>query len=172
MNIWAPLKPGRYPMECYRSWINEAHNPALMHSILFSASVHYDAKRLAAGIIIHQKHTQEQLQQKGLGLKSIREALRTVSTYDNVSDDIILAILFLANNENTETICSREASPFAPPFTELDGLDVYGCCSYDPVHWSFICKVVEQWGGIHKMKLFGAAYSLSAFVLPALVKLL
>lgn len=158
--LWPEVRPARYAAETYRSWIHGVRSPALVHSILFSSSLHRDFKLFTTGNRNLLQPSKEQLQDKSLALKSVREALLG-STTDYVSDEILLSILFLAVNENSESISERDVSPFTPPFTELQCLDYYGSCDYNPIHWTIIQKSIEYRGGLHHVKLYGTAYLVS-----------
>jgi hypothetical protein len=158
--LWPEVGPAKYAEEAYRSWIHEVQSPAIVHSILFSASLHRDFKSLSCGNRNQLQPSREQLQDKGLALTSVREALHN-STTDYVPDEILVSILFLAVNENPGTISERDISPFMPPFTDLQCLDYYGRIDYNPMHWTFIRKSVERRGGLHHLKLYGSAYLIS-----------
>jgi hypothetical protein len=167
--FWREVRSAEYAEEAYRSWIHEVQSPALMHSILFSSSLHRDFKLFTSGNRNHLQRSREQLHDKSLALKSVREALID-STIDYVPDDILLSILFLAVNENPESFSACDINPFTPPFKEPKCLYYYGSLDYNTIHWTFIQKTIEYRGGLHHVKLFGSAYLISMWVLKRKIR--
>jgi hypothetical protein len=162
--LWPQVRSVEYAEEMYRSWILGVQSPALVHSILFSSSIYRAFKLFTSGSRNHLQPSREQLQDKGLALKSVREALLD-STTDYVSDEILLSILLLVVGENLERLPACDINPFTPPF-----LYYYGSLDYNPIHWTFIQKTIEHRGGLHHVKLFGCAYLISMWVLKRKIR--
>ncbi len=76
-------------------------------------------------------------------------------------DEVILAILALLANE-VETIANhikenKIQSPFHSPLTDLQWLNIYGSISHIEAHVLALRAIVDQHGGLEKIKLEGLA---------------
>lgn len=76
-------------------------------------------------------------------------------------DDVILAVLALSANE-IETVANnikenKIQSPFNSPLRSLQWLDVYGRISHIEAHVLAMRTIIDQQGGLEKLKLEGLA---------------
>ena len=58
---------------------------------------------------------------------------------------------------NRSTSAVSKPSPFAPIFTRLHGIEVYGSHDYDLLHWNCMYQPLEKHGGIEALLLFALA---------------
>ncbi|KAE8136600.1 hypothetical protein BDV38DRAFT_293777 [Aspergillus pseudotamarii] len=160
-SIWPAFRQSNYAGSCYQAWIQQSSlNKLLIYSTLWAASYHRDILRISYGAPDPALETKEQLYYKGLVLNTLHNH---VANYTNETwrDSVIMAVLYLAVNDHVKGKVARDASPFTPPFVDLQSLSFYGSREYHSMHWTFIQTLLDRLGGIHTIRLYGLGWLLS-----------
>ncbi|PYH80529.1 hypothetical protein BO82DRAFT_417560 [Aspergillus uvarum CBS 121591] len=163
--LWPMARPSEFSERSLQAYLHPARSPMVVQSMLYSASLHFNALPMIRGATKRASlDTAEQLQLKGSVMIRIREKLSTV-TQRNIGckwvDDILLSILYLAANENLDHVEPPETSPFVPPFCSLQLMEFYGSCEFHPLHWQTVQHIVLERGGLETVKLYGLAWLIS-----------
>ncbi|GAB1197573.1 hypothetical protein APSETT444_006871 [Aspergillus pseudonomiae] len=146
------------------AWIQQSsQNKLLIYSTLWSASYHRDVLRISYGAPDPALETKEQLYYKGLVLNTLHSHVADY-TDETWRDSVIMSVLYLAVNDLVKGKVARDATPFTPPFVNLQSLSFYGSREYHDMHWTFIQTLLKRLGGIHSIRLFGLGWLLS--ILP------
>ncbi|KAB8250299.1 hypothetical protein BDV35DRAFT_95790 [Aspergillus flavus] len=160
-SIWPAFRQSNYAGSCYQAWIlPSSRNKLLVYSTLWAASCHRDVLRISYGAPDPALETKEQLYYKGLVLSTLHSH---VADYTNETwrDSVIMSVLYLAVNEHVKGKVTRDASPFTPPFVDLQSLSFYGSREYHNMHWTFIQTLLDRLGGIHSIRMYGLGWLLS-----------
>ncbi|KAB8276934.1 hypothetical protein BDV30DRAFT_223918 [Aspergillus minisclerotigenes] len=160
-SIWPAFRQSNYAGSCYQAWIlPSSRNKLLIYSTLWAASCHRDVLRISYGAPDPALETKEQLYYKGLVLSTLHSH---VADYTNETwrDSVIMSVLYLAVNEHVKGKVTRDASPFTPPFVDLQSLSFYGSREYHNMHWTFIQTLLDRLGGIHSIRMYGLGWLLS-----------
>ncbi|PMD40393.1 hypothetical protein L207DRAFT_428089 [Hyaloscypha variabilis F] len=138
------------------SWFVASNSsPVAMHSMLFGAQVHLDVLRGPRMNIDNPVRLYHKIQ-------TMRLLQEELNKRRNICfDEVILAILALLANE-VETIANhikenKIQSPFYSPLTDLQWLNIYGSISHIEAHVLALRAIVDQHGGLEKIKLEGLA---------------
>ncbi|OGM42569.1 hypothetical protein ABOM_007962 [Aspergillus bombycis] len=159
--IWPAFRQSNYTGSCYQAWIRQSsRNKLLIYSTLWAASYHRDVLRISYGAPDPPLETKVQLYYKGHVLSTLHSHVADY-TDETWRDGVIMSVLYLAVNEHVKEKVARDASPFTPPFVELQSLSFYGSREYHSMHWTFIQTLLHRLGGIHSIKLFGLGWLLS-----------
>ncbi|KAL2833186.1 hypothetical protein BJY01DRAFT_259927 [Aspergillus pseudoustus] len=129
-------------------------------TFLWSSRYHEDVLRLTYGAPADPARLKEQLALKGQTLRALRKQVRSYTCQEPI-DGIIRCMLVLGVNEKPSERIYREPSPFAPVFTGLHGLEVYGSRDYSPIHWKVMHELLQKHGGIKALNLFALAWQVS-----------
>ncbi|KNG87633.1 hypothetical protein ANOM_003646 [Aspergillus nomiae NRRL 13137] len=160
-SIWPAFRQSNYAGSCYQAWIQQSsQNKLLIYSTLWSASYHRDVLRISYGAPDPALETKEQLYYKGLVLSTLHSHVAEY-TDETWRDSVIMSVLYLAVNDLVKGKVARDASPFTPPFVNLQSLSFYGSREYHDMHWTFIQTLLKRLGGIHSIRLFGLGWLLS-----------
>ncbi|KAB8264176.1 hypothetical protein BDV32DRAFT_160985 [Aspergillus pseudonomiae] len=160
-SIWPAFRQSNYAGSCYQAWIQQSsQNKLLIYSTLWSASYHRDVLRISYGAPDPALETKEQLYYKGLVLNTLHSHVADY-TDETWRDSVIMSVLYLAVNDLVKGKVARDASPFTPPFVNLQSLSFYGSREYHDMHWTFIQTLLKRLGGIHSIRLFGLGWLLS-----------
>ncbi|KKK16356.1 hypothetical protein AOCH_006985 [Aspergillus ochraceoroseus] len=157
--IWPHFRPLSYAGDCYHSWVFPVENNVQLYAILWASSYHRDVLRVTYGRE-PQLDSKEQLQLKGLALKSLQAELANISGSSPL-DGVVMCVLYLAVNERYMTKVFRDPSPFCPPFQNLHALDFYGSRDYHPLHWNVVQDIIQRFGGIEVLQAFALAWLVS-----------
>ncbi|KAF9888392.1 hypothetical protein FE257_008670 [Aspergillus nanangensis] len=158
--IWPNFRPLGYTANCYQLWAFPFDDKVKLYAVLWSAAYYQDVLRLTYGGPEYQVGSKEQFRLKGLTLETLR---KEVGSYTGATpiDSIIMCIPFLAVNETHGARLYRGPSPFAPTFTGLHALDIYGSRDYHALHWTVIQDLLRRFGGIQVLRVFALAWLLS-----------
>ncbi|KAJ1714654.1 hypothetical protein NYO67_3175 [Aspergillus flavus] len=164
-------RPDGFAERCLQAYLHPDRDPMVIQSLFYSATLSLHAlpilrgtqnfivaPGLASSAVIPPTH---HLQLKGFVLNRIRQKLPTMNgnnPHDDIIDDILLSILYLAANENLDRILPPEKSPFLPPFRRLQSMEFYGSCEFQPLHWQTVQHIISQRGGLSTVKLYGLAW--------------
>ncbi|KAK2776983.1 hypothetical protein FQN53_002449 [Emmonsiellopsis sp. PD_33] len=86
-------------------------------------------------------------------IQGLNEALQDPS---GISDGIIVAVQCLSVSRFDESILKWKAkSPFHPPLTKLQWINIYGALTIDPIHASGLEKMINLRGGLDNVRLPG-----------------
>lgn len=145
--------------------MTESDREILTCATLFAASVHRDHLWITYGPQNTGFESEEQLQYRGMTLRLVRERLSDLLP-SGVSDSLIMCILYLAAHHDPKgkAPANRDPSPFTPPFTDLQSLDVYGSNPPHQSHWRMVHQLVQLRGGIQTLKLYRLGWLLSLYV--------
>ncbi|KAE8356109.1 hypothetical protein BDV28DRAFT_2380 [Aspergillus coremiiformis] len=160
-SIWPGFRQSDYAGNCYRAWLlRPSKNQLLIYTTLWGASYHRDVLRMTHGAPEPVLETKEQLYYKGCVLRALHSH---IPDYENEDwrDSIIMAVLYLTINDHIMEKVARDASPFTPPFLDLQSLAFYGSRKYHSTHWNFIQTLLDRLGGIHSINLYGLGWLLS-----------
>ncbi|EED12786.1 conserved hypothetical protein [Talaromyces stipitatus ATCC 10500] len=146
----------------YQTWAFPFDDDELkLYAFLWSSKYHENLIRLTYGAPEDPAALKEELILKGLTLRALRKEVGNYTGQKPI-DSIIRCMLVLAVNEKDSERIYREPSPFAPVFTGLHGLEVYGGRDFSPLHWMVMYKLLQKQGGIKKLRLFALAWHVSA----------
>ncbi|PLB50660.1 hypothetical protein P170DRAFT_355698 [Aspergillus steynii IBT 23096] len=167
--LWPCARPVDFAQGSYHAYLLSGRKSIVMQAVFYSSSLHLDALSTFHGVENYRRHTAAQLFWKGQVLQQIRLELAQINdktASDELTDDILLCILYLAANENLNSIPPPEQGPFNPPFKSQQLLEYYGNCQFHPLHWEAVEKIVLSRGGIRTVKLYGLGWliSLSALI--------
>lgn len=147
--------------DLYRTWAIPFDDDELkLFTLLWSTKYHEGVLRLTYGAPEDSAGLKEQLTLKGLTLRALRKEVGSFTGQKPI-DSIIRCIFVLAVNGSVSERIYREPSPFAPLFTGLHGIEVYGSRDYDPLHWKVMYQLLEKHGGIEALRLFALAWQVS-----------
>jgi hypothetical protein len=147
--------------DLYRTWAVPFDDDELkLLTLLWSSKYHEGVLRLTYGAPEDSAGLKEQLTLKGLTLRALRKEVGSYTGQKPV-DSIIRCIFVLAVNGTVSERIYREPSPFAPMFTGLHGMEVYGSRDYDLLHWKVMYQLLEKHGGIEALRLFALAWQVS-----------
>ncbi|KAJ9271346.1 hypothetical protein DTO212C5_2696 [Paecilomyces variotii] len=145
---------------CFEAYLKGTWSPLIFHASCMAVSVHLERTARNNGAINYPSRLAEQLYHKGEALKAIRDALSKPVLGKAILDEIVLCICFIAVHEDIKESLERDFNPFSPPLQDLQGLNFYGFCQINPIHWNAILQLTTQNGGIHTLKLYGAQWFL------------
>lgn len=131
-----------------------------LFTLLWSSKYHEGVLRLTHGAPEDPAGLKEQLTLKGLTFRTLRKEVGSYTGQKPV-DSIIRCIFVLAVNGAVSERIYREPSPFAPMFTGLHGMEVYGSRDYDLLHWKVMYQLLQKHGGIEALRSFGLAWQVS-----------
>jgi hypothetical protein len=160
--LWPGLRPSRSDgtgSKISSAWLAKCYeNPLVMHSLLFGAAVHLDLMRSPQSSLNNPIRLFHKVQTMQLMNEELKNAEKTPL------DGVILAVLCLGTNE-VETMGNnmkeKIRSPFNPPLSSSQWLDVYGRVVHVPVHTTAMHSLVSRRGGLEKVQLDGLAEVLS-----------
>lgn len=161
--LWPGLMPGSTTTGNHagvNAWFSHsiAHS-ALHSSMLFGSFSH---RRVQVHTKGRGRFSSDDLKQMSLShedsISKINDAIQRIS--NAVTDDIILCVLCLANND-TARYQKADESPFRPPLRSLQWLDIYGSLSPNPIHQQGLIQLVRLRGGLDKIELPGLAAVIS-----------
>lgn len=178
LHVVLPMaRPDGFAERCLQAYLHPDRDPMVIQSLFYSATLSLHAlpilrgtqnfivaPGLASSAVIPPTH---HLQLKGFVLNRIRQKLPTMNgnnPHDDIIDDILLSILYLAANENLDRILPPEKSPFLPPFRRLQSMEFYGSCEFQPLHWQTVQHIISQRGGLSTVKLYGLAWLICMYV--------
>ncbi|KAL3474774.1 hypothetical protein BJX99DRAFT_172275 [Aspergillus californicus] len=158
--IWPHFRSVEYAGNCYKAWIFPFDNNLSVYAVLWAASYHRDILRVTYGAAEPCLDSREQLELKSLALQALQKEVANV-TETTAPDALVMCILYLAVNDKHKAKITRDASPFSPPFTNLQALDFYGSRDFHPLHWDVVQHIVRRFGGIQNLRAFALAWLLS-----------
>lgn len=142
------------------AWFSHSvSHPALHSSMLFGSFSH---RRVRVCTKDNAHFNADDLKQMSLAhqdsISKINEAIQSPSLA--VTDNVILSVLCLANNDIPKNQ-NVNNSPFRPPLRSLQWLDVYGTLSPNPIHQEGLAQLVRLRGGLERIELPGLAAVIS-----------
>ncbi|KAL3442797.1 hypothetical protein BJX65DRAFT_298712 [Aspergillus insuetus] len=159
--LWPMARPTEFSERSLKAYLDPARNPMVMQSMLYSASLHFDALPRIHGATGRLSSGTHPLRLKGSLMNQVRKKLSTLNSanmHDDWVDDILMSILYLAANENMDQIGRPEDSLLAAPFRSLQLMEFYGSCEFHPLHWQTVQHITLQKGGLMTVKLYGLAW--------------
>ncbi|CEL11538.1 hypothetical protein ASPCAL14639 [Aspergillus calidoustus] len=120
--LWPMARPTEFSERSLKAYLDPARNPMVMQSMLYSASLHFDALRRIHGVTGRLLSGTHPLRLKGSMMNQVRKKLSTLNSanmHEDWVDDILMSILYLPANENIDQIGRPEKSPLAAPFRSL-----------------------------------------------------
>ncbi|KAL2816463.1 hypothetical protein BJX63DRAFT_387390 [Aspergillus granulosus] len=148
-------------IDLYQTWAFPFDDDDLkLFTFLWSSKYHEDVLRLTYRAPEDTAGPKQQLILKGHVLRALQKEVACYTGQKPI-DSIIRSMLALAVNEKTSERIYREPSPFAPVFTGLHGLEVYGSRDYSPIHWKVMHELLQNHGGVEALQLFALAWQVS-----------
>jgi hypothetical protein len=77
----------------------------------------------------------------------------TISTAATVTDEIILAVLYIAANYKVRGRIVRDPSPFTPPVLGIHYVDTFGTGEFHPLHWKALKDLIRGRGRLETIQM-------------------
>jgi hypothetical protein len=152
--LWPSFRPGDYAQRFARHWVRRAQsNPAIMAAILFSSSMHRDAR----APMLTRSQRLKQLRLKGETVSTLR-AIMSSGDLDSDIDATIYTILCLATTPNESELPPAQTNPFKARSFDFQWVSLYSRMPFDATHSSAIVALVEKLGGINMIKEYSVAW--------------
>jgi hypothetical protein len=85
-------------------------------------------------------------------LQMVQDEL-ALSTAATVTDEIILAVLYIATNYKVRGRVARDPSPFTPPVVGIHHVDIFGTGEFHPLHWQALKDLIRGRGGLETLRM-------------------
>jgi DNA-directed RNA polymerase subunit N (RpoN/RPB10) len=76
-----------------------------------------------------------------------------LSTAATVSDEALLAVLYIAVNYKVAGRVVRDSSPFTPPGLGIHHVDIFGTGEFHPLHWEALKDLIHGRGGLETIQM-------------------
>ncbi|GFF44365.1 hypothetical protein IFM51744_05791 [Aspergillus udagawae] len=161
-----PPTPGDRDVSATKNWLPlSLSDPVLFTAILFGSLSHQRCRWINREIPDGAFSPRDQRLLQQCEYETIKLANKAFSDPDHnriLSDSIILTVICLAHNIADDNDRRRhQSSPFTPPLTHLQWLDVYASLPPNLVHVRGLVELVKLRGGLRNIKLPGLATTLS-----------
>ncbi|KAL2808226.1 hypothetical protein BJX63DRAFT_409940 [Aspergillus granulosus] len=159
LHIFPNLRP-LATAELYQAWVFPFDDELRLYAFLWSSKYQENVLRLTYSAPEDPAGMKEQHSLKGLTLGALHQEINTYTGQKQI-DSIIMCMLVLALNETAGERIYRDQSPFAPTFTGLHGLEIYGSRDPNPHHWKVMHELLGKYGGLESLRIFGLAWQVS-----------
>ncbi|KAL2850456.1 hypothetical protein BJX68DRAFT_236966 [Aspergillus pseudodeflectus] len=146
-DFWPAFRNKEYADICYRTRFQQP-SKLLVYSVLWAVAVHLDFNRGASPYLESAKC----LRYFDIMLQMVQDEL-ALSTAATVSDEALLAVLYIAVNYKVAGRVVRDSSPFTPPGLGIHHVDIFGTGEFHPLHWEALKDLIHGRGGLETIQM-------------------
>ncbi|KAL3490283.1 hypothetical protein BJX62DRAFT_238262 [Aspergillus germanicus] len=146
-DFWPTFRNKDYAELCYRTRFQQP-SKLLVYSVLWAVAVHFDFNQ---GASPYQESVKCQ-RYFAIMLQMVQNEL-ALSTAATVTDEIILAVLYIAVNYKVRGRIVRDPSPFTPPLVGIHHVDIFGTGEFHPLHWDALKDLIRGRGGLETIQM-------------------
>ncbi|KAL2785448.1 hypothetical protein BJX66DRAFT_343086 [Aspergillus keveii] len=146
-DFWLTFRNKEYAELCYRTRFQQP-SKLLVYSVLWAVAVHFDFNRGASPY----QESAKCLRYFAIMLQLVQDEL-ALSTAATVTDEIILAVLYIAVNYKVRGRIVRDPSPFTPPVLGIHHVDIFGTGEFHPLHWEALKDLIRGRGGLESIQM-------------------
>ncbi|KAL3454252.1 hypothetical protein BJX65DRAFT_263067 [Aspergillus insuetus] len=146
-DFWPTFRNKEYAELCYRTRFQQP-SKLLVYSVLWAVAVHFDFNRGASPY----QESAKCLRYFAIMLGMVQDEL-ALSTAATVTDEIILAVLYIAANYKVMGRIVRDSSPFTPPLVGIHHVDIFGTGEFHPLHWEALKDLIHGRGGLETIQM-------------------